>query len=318
MAWYWIVLIAVGAVAVLYTLLSWIVACQVLKMATTPVAHTLEEARDYQSEHEKMDYSDYDNVWKREEFEVDGHSGKVRGEIVFNPKNDNAEIKKVAIVCHGHTWNRINSYKYARIFYDLGYSLVLYDHAYFGLSDGTYTTLGYYESRDLNTVCDMVRDRFGKDAIVALHGESMGAATVLGVLGLRNDITMVVADCPFSNTMKYYREVCLESTHLPGFPIVDFANAMSKRRYGYDFTKYNPIDSVATSNTPICFIHGKEDKFIYPKHSVDMYRVSKNPLSELHIVEGAAHARSHIVDPSGYRKIVSAFVTKVEQSGEAK
>ena len=219
MAWYWIVLIVIGAAVALYTLLSFIVARVVLKMATTPTAHTLDEARAYQTEHEHMDYGDY-------------------------------------------TWNRLNSYKYARIFYDLGYSLVLYDHAYFGLSDGKYTTLGYYECHDLSAVCDMVRDRFGKNAIIALHGESMGAATVLGVLGLRNDITMVVADCPFSNTMRYYREVCLESTHLPGFPIVDFANAMSKRRYGYDFTKYNPIDSVATSNTPICFIHGKADDFV--------------------------------------------------------
>lgn len=318
MAWYWIVLIVIGAAVVLYTLLSFIVARVVLKMATTPTAHTLDEARAYQTEHEHMDYGDYDNVWKREEFEVDGHSGKVRGEIVFNTTNDNAEIKKVAIVCHGHTWNRINSYKYARIFYDLGYSLVLYDHAYFGLSDGKYTTLGYYECHDLSAVCDMVRDRFGKNAIIALHGESMGAATVLGVLGLRNDITMVVADCPFSNTMKYYREVCLESTHLPGFPIVDFANAMSKRRYGYDFTKYNPIDSVATSNTPICFIHGKADKFIYPKHSEDMYKVCKNSLSELHLVDGAGHARSHVTDPQGYRKIVAEFVAKVEQSVDEK
>lgn len=310
MEWYWIVLIVVGGLALLYFVLTIIIAKGTFKMATTPTAYTLDDARAFQSEHEGMDYTDYDSVWRKQPFEVDGVQGKLRGEIIFNATKSN----KVVVIAHGHTWNRINSLKYANIFYNKGYNVVIYDHAYFGLSDGKYTTVGDKERYDLSSVLYYTRSVFGKDAMVALHGESMGAATVLGVLALRTDIDFVVADCSFSNTMKYYRELCKNLTHLPGFPIVDISNLMAKRKLGYDFTKVNPIDAVRSSNTPICFIHGLADKFIAPHHSKLMYQASTNPLSELHLIEGAGHARSHKQDKARYVSIVNNFIDKVEES----
>ena len=310
MEWYFILLIVLGGLVLLYSLFCVVIARILLKAATTPTAHTIEHARDYQAKYEGMEYDDYDANWRKQSFEIDGVHGKVRGEIIFNPEK--AERNKVAIICHGHTWNRINSLKYAYLFYNKGYNVIIYDHAYFGLSDGKYTTLGLNEKLDLSAVIDLARETFGKDAIVALHGESMGAATVLCELGIRSDVDFVVADCPFSNTMKYYRELCTHLTHLPGFPIVDIANAMSKRKFGYDFKQVNPIDGVRASDTPVCFIHGTADTYIRPSHSEAMYQVSKNPLSELHLVEGAEHACSHVTDKALYTKIVSEFIDKIE------
>ncbi len=132
MEWYWILLIVLGGIVLLYTIFAYIVARIVLKMATTPTAHTLEEAREYQKEHEHIDFTDYDSVWKKESFAVDGVLGKICGEIVYNSAK--TDVPKVAVICHGHTWNRINSIKYANIFYNKGYNIVLYDHAYFGES----------------------------------------------------------------------------------------------------------------------------------------------------------------------------------------
>lgn len=312
MEWYWILLIVLGAISFFYIILCIIVAKGVLKSATTPTANTLEKARSYQSEREHQDFSDYDYVWRKENFSVQGVHGKVVGEIVFNKTV--GKPNKVVVICHGHTWNRLNSIKYANIFYNAGYNVVIYDHAYFGESEGSYTTLGYYERHDLNAVLNVVREKFGDDAFVGLHGESMGAATVLLELGLRNDIDFVVADCSFSDTVKYYRELCLQVTHLPGFPVVDIANAMSKRKFGYDFKKVSPIADVKNSSVPICFIHGKADRFIRPSHSEKMYAVSKNPLSELHLIDGAGHARSYQKDNALYTQIVSAFVEKIEKS----
>lgn len=312
MQWYWITLIVVFGVVALYTLLCCFIARALLKSATTPKAHTLEHAREYQSKHENIDFDTYDNIWNKENFEVDGVQGKIRGEVIYNEQSANSP--KVAVICHGHTWNRINSVKYANIFYARGYNVVIYDHAYFGKSDGKYTTLGDGERYDLSKVLDFVREKFGQNAIVGLHGESLGAATVLLVLGLRNDIDFVVADCPFSDTMSYYRQLCVKVTHLPSFPIVDFANAMSKRKFGYNFKNVSPIAAVKQSETPICFIHGKADTFIRSMHSERMYEVCKNPLSELHLVENAEHARSHVTNPKEYWKMVGDFVDKVENA----
>ena len=310
MEWYFILLIVLGGLALLYVILCTVIAHFTLKMASTPVAHTIDEARKYQTEKEGIDLTDYDENWKKQDFEVDGVHGKVRGEIIFNPVT--SARNKVAIICHGHTWNRINSLKYGYVFFNKGYNLIIYDHAYFGMSDGKYTTLGLNEKLDLSAVIDLARQTFGQDAIIALHGESMGAATVLSELSVRSDIDMIVADCPFSATMSYYRELCTHLTHLPSFPIVDIANAMAKSKYNYDFTKVNPIDGVKNSDVPICFIHGKADTFIRPSHSEKMYAVCNNPLSELHLFDGAEHACSHVTDKALYYKVVGEFIDKIE------
>ncbi|MCM1289166.1 MAG: alpha/beta hydrolase [Corallococcus sp.] len=312
MDWYWIVLIAVGGAAVIYVLLCSIIAKALLKSATTPKAHSLEQAREFQIKYENMNFDTYDRVWKKEKFEVEGIQGKIRGEIIFSDKE--SDPRKVAVICHGHTWNRINSVKYADIFYAMGYNIVIYDHAYFGESDGKSTTLGDGERYDLSSVLHLVREKFGKDAFVGLHGESLGAATVLLELGLRKDIDFVVADCAFSDTMTYYRQLSAKVTHLPSFPVVDMANLMSKRKNGYDFRNVSPIAAVKQSETPICFIHGKADKFILPEHSEKMYAVSNNSLSELHLFEDAGHARSHVTNKNEYWKVVTEFVEKVENT----
>ena len=314
MEWYWILLIVLGGLCLLYLVLTIVIAKATLKAATTPVAHTLDEAREWQKKYENWDFTDYDEKWRRESFELDGVRGKLRGEVIYNDDAPQSDRKKVAVICHGHTWNRLNSLKYANIFYAKGYNIVIYDHGYFGLSDGKYTTVGDKERYDLNTVLDYTRSLFGEQAIVALHGESMGAATVLLELGVRNDIDFVVADCPFSRTMSYYRELCKHLTHLPSFPIVDIANVMAKRKFDYDFNKVNPMDAVRQSKTPVCFIHGTADTFIAPHHSEDMYKVSANELSELHLFEGAEHACSHCTDKAKYVTVVSDFIDKVEAS----
>ena len=158
-----IVLLVVLGVALLYTILCYIIANGVFKMATRPIAYTFDQSMQSQKQDFNVDFDDYLHNWNKQEFEVDGVHGKIRGEVVFHPEMPNQTRKKVAIVCHGHTCNRINSVKYGSIFYKQGYSLVLYDHAYFGLSDGPYTTLGFNEKFDLSTVIDYTKNLFGQD-----------------------------------------------------------------------------------------------------------------------------------------------------------
>ncbi len=314
MDWYFILLIVLGCLVVAYTILAYVISRIVLNMATKPRPHTYEEARVHAAELNEFDFSIYDNEWRRKPFSVVGKQGNIVGEFIYSPNHDDKKAHKVVVIAHGHTWNHLNSLKYAKIFYDLGYDVCVYDHAYFGKSDGDFTTLGFYEKYDLSNVVDKVKAEFGNDSFVGLHGESMGAATVLGVLGLRKDIDFVVADCPFSDTMRYYREVCKEVVHLPGFPIVDFANCMAKKRFGYDFKKFRPIEAVEKSETPICFVHGKADRYIFPHNSQDMFNVSKSKLSEIHLIDGAKHASSFTVDKEKYAKIVADFTSKVENA----
>ena len=168
---YQIFLVCLGVVAGLIIL--WQIACLimarfVLCTACTPVRHTFEEVRQRQTSVEHVDYTDYDNNWNKKTFDINGLHGKLRGEVIYNSKAAQVNGRqKAAIICHGHTMNRLNSLKYAEIFYNSGYNVIIYDHAYFGESEGKFCTLGYYERADLSIVIDYARGEFGNDCFIA-------------------------------------------------------------------------------------------------------------------------------------------------------
>lgn len=62
-------------------------------------------------------------------------------------------------------------------------------------------------------------------------------------------------------------------------------------------------------------IHGESlgaaDNFILPKNSEQMASASKG-YTELHLIDGAAHAYSIFTDPTKYREYVEGFLSKIK------
>lgn len=245
----------------------------------------------------------WDEVWDRTPFTLDVGDALLSGEYVVNPRGK----KRVVIFCHGHTVCRLGEVKYAPLFYEKGWSLLLYDHRYFGRSTGTCCTLGMKESEDLRKVMAYARQVFGKDAVIALQGESMGAATVLYVLD-REKPAFVAADCPFSDTMDLFRYMLPHRAHLPHWPLLPLAAFLGRAVYGYDMVSVSPIRSVRESDTPICLFHGQADKLIPCVHSERLLEASRNPKSRMHLVPGAHHAAALAGDPEGYSRVLSEFL----------
>jgi len=256
-------------------------------------------------------FNDYETVWERHPFLLPVEGAEISGEYIVNA-NPEAEGKKVAIICHGHTVLRASDLKYAWMFYKLGYHIVIFDQRYFGASTGKYSTLGMNESRDIAAIERYAKEIFGDDIFIALHGESMGAASEL--LSLKYETPdLVIADCPFANSERQLRRVAKMRLSILGRPAMLFGRIIGIMRAGYDYKKVNPIEAVRDCNVPICFIHGTADDYIPCEHSKDMFSLCKNPLSEIHLVPGAAHALSVGVDFEGYDKILHDFVRKVEK-----
>ena len=245
----------------------------------------------------------WDNVWERIPFTLDVGDAVLSGEYVVNPEGK----KRVVILCHGHTVCRLGEVKYAELFYEQGWSLLFYDHRYFGRSTGRLCTLGQKESEDLRKVMAYARSVFGEDASIALQGESMGAATVLYVLD-REKPVFVAADCPFSDTLDLFRYMLPFRAHLPRWPLLPLSAFLGKVLYGYDMAAVSPIRSVRSSDTPICLFHGLADKLIPSYHSERLLEASKNPKSRMHLVPGARHATALATDPEGYARVLKEFM----------
>ncbi|PRT06158.1 alpha/beta hydrolase [Bacillus wiedmannii] len=215
---------------------------------------------------------------------------------------------KFMIFCHGVTVNKMNSVKYARLFLNRGYNVVIYDHRRHGKTGGKTTSYGYYEKHDLKSVVDWLKSRFGTNITLGIHGESMGAATLLQYAGLVEDgADFYIADCPFSDFYGQLQHRLKVEFHLPKWPLLPLANAFLKVRDGYTIREVSPIDCIKNINNPVLFIHSKDDDYILADMTKSLYEAKENN-KQLYIAERGAHACSYNENKEEYEAAVDQFL----------
>lgn len=223
--------------------------------------------------------------------------------------------KKFVILVHGVSICYVGSLKYFDMFYRENFNILIINQRRHGKSQGKYSTYGFYEKYDLNMWINYLKNRFGEDIILGLHGESMGAGTVMETIPLNNSIKFVIEDCGYSNfeellafqiTENFKNRLVRKILR----PSLIFANFFMKCKAKFSMKNIIPIDIVEESDLPIMFIHGKEDYFVPWYMGLDLYKAKNKGYKELYLVEGAKHAESLEVNKPLYEKKVIAFVEK--------
>lgn len=264
---------------------------------------TYEESLEWQAS--KYDTSFYAAAEKTD-YTVSGEDGYVLHVRLLRGASADG---RYVIISHGYTDNMMGSLKYARFWLDMGYSCILYDLRGHGKNGKTATTYGYKEGKDLALLVGDTRMRYSDIRVLGLHGESLGAATTVMSLKYSPEVDFAVADCGFSDIENVLKNV-LRKAKLPSFP-VDMQGIGLRIRYGCSFSDMRPIEALEHSTVPILFVHGRDDSFILPQNSRDMYEAAKGP-RELCLIDGAEHAVSAVVAPEEYRKTLERFILKLD------
>ncbi len=262
---------------------------------------------------EKIRRSDYETDWKREDFTFTTTRG-YRLSCTFIPSVAPAAgqgiLERVIILVHGYTSCKYGSMKYVDIFRSLGFSCLLYDHRNHGDSDKVPTTMGYYESYDLEELCGWVRKRFPDGVMIGTHGESMGAATVMMHTKLSSGLSFAIEDCGYSSLTDQLVHNMKQLYHLPKFPFFYVASLLSKLRGGVFFGQVEPKDALASAkNIPMLFLHGESDTFV-PFAMVQEAYNSKPGEKSLCTYPNAGHAESYWTWQQQYTRDVTQFLLK--------
>ena len=262
---------------------------------------TLEEALAWQKN--KYDTSWYDPL-EKENYMIEGYEGyTLHVQLCRCP----AGSDRYVILSHGYTDNHYGCLKYMKLYLDAGFNCIIYDLRGHGENAPAPCTYSILESKDLHALIEDTRSRYGKDILLGLHGESLGAATTVAALGLDQDLAFAVADCGFCEITNVLK-VGLKAMHLPGFLLAP-ASLAARLLYGYSFAQMRPIDALPENHVPILFIHGAEDTFIVPDNSRKMQAATAGD-AELCLIPEAGHAESVLVNPKLYREAVFAFLEK--------
>ncbi|MDD3478082.1 MAG: alpha/beta hydrolase [Candidatus Izemoplasmatales bacterium] len=221
---------------------------------------------------------------------------------------ENTSSNQFVVIAHGYTYTHHGALKYAKMFLELGFRVVMFDERFHGKSGGDNCTLGGKEQFDLEDVITNVFQRYGNDIHVATFGESMGAVTALLEQTHDDRLEFVGADCGFSDLTLMSSQQLQKKLHLPPWPFVPLGGWIFSLVTGVRFEEVSPIEAVKKAKVPLFFAHGEADRFVRPMHSERMAAAATVPHTLFIGKNGAKHAMSARVDEEHYFQALSTFL----------
>lgn len=305
---YLIILIIIAILVIVFFLATGL---YIFKSTVTRELHDIEKSYTRYVENNLFDEALYNSASK-EDITLKSFDGlNLTSTLIMNENPTN----KFIVLVHGVSICYVGSLKYFDIFYKNGFNVLIVNQRRHGKSEGKYSTYGFYEKYDVNMWIEYLKSRFGNDIILGLHGESMGAGTVMETIPLNDSIKFVIEDCGYSNfheligfqiTHKYKNRLVRKILR----PSLLFANFFMKTKAKFSMKKIVPIDIVASTSLPMMFVHGKGDYFVPWYMAVDLYKAKTKGYKELYLVEGAKHAEALEVNKILYEKKIMTFIEK--------
>ncbi|MEG2015153.1 MAG: hypothetical protein RR086_05415, partial [Clostridia bacterium] len=128
MEWYFVLLIVVAIIIALYLLLEFICGKKSAMSVIDSKCYDYDQSNEFQLRVEGINPKEIMSHWKTDEFSL-----QVDNAVLFGYFID-ADVKisdKTVIISHGINGNLIQSVKFAQLFREIGYNVVLYDHRHF-------------------------------------------------------------------------------------------------------------------------------------------------------------------------------------------
>ena len=206
---------------------------------------------------------------------------------------------------HGYPFDKANILRHA-LFLHSRFNLLLFDFRYFGESEGTYTTAGLLETRDVKAAVEYVKGREDVDPTrIGAMGFSMSASSF--ILARQLGVKAIVADSPYASLEKVVQR---QFFFFPGptkWPLVALTKVYARLLLGLKLGDAVPADVVGELKIPLLLIHGDADSQIPLEHSREIFAKANPASTELWIVPGAGHGFAHAIAGYDYEIRVREF-----------
>ena len=192
----------------------------------------------------------------------------------FEPRKRVAKELPCVVYLHGNCSSRVEALPAVEILLPLNITLFCLDFAGSGLSEGEYISLGWYEKDDVDIIVNYLRGT-GTVSTIGLWGRSMGAATALMHADRDPSIAGIVLDSAFSDLRVLSEELAKSHANVPKFIVssaLSFVRKTIQNKAHFDINDLVPMNHVQSAFIPAFFVTGKDDSFILPHHTQDLYK----------------------------------------------
>lgn len=211
--------------------------------------------------------------------------------------------KKIAFIVHGyHSEHAETAGMFREFYHSRGFDIFAPDNTASGLSGGNWFGYDVFESADCLKWLEFLRDEFGSDIQVVLHGFSLGGATVMKMSSRVPDfVKFIVEDSGFTDARPI-----LKSQLGPAYGLIA---EMNKHIAGYDLRDTDVSASLAEAAVPMLFVHGEDDltvPFSNAPRAFGMCTSDKDCL----FTAGTRHIETMHTHPEEYAPKLDAFIAK--------
>lgn len=226
----------------------------------------------------------------------------------------NHHTEKTAVLLHGFMADGDGLGGFAKMFYDLGYNVLLPDARAHGRSQGKFIGYGWVEKEDVVQWIEQIIKRNGLKSKIVVMGQSMGGATTMMVSGMKLPVQVkaFIEDCGYSSVKGEIFYQAGNLVHLKPWAskiVVSLVSDINRIKNSFFLGQASCVEQLKKNTLPILFIHGGKDHFVPTKMVYQNYAATKGP-KELWIAPLAGHAMSLPMYHQEYQKHVKNFLDK--------
>lgn len=198
-------------------------------------------------------------------------------------ENPNAAF--TLLFSHGNAEDLGGVLPFMKQFYDMGYSVLMYDYRGYGTSDGSPS---YRKVKDDASAAYrwLTEEKKVAPKTIIAHGRSLGGALAVRIAA-KHEVGGLIIECSFASAFRVKTGVQL----LP-------------------WDKFNSEKLIPHVGCPVLVIHGKEDQVIPFSHGVKLYNAAPEQKEHLWI-EGAQHMDYAYVAEERYSETISEFISGI-------
>ncbi len=222
-------------------------------------------------------------------------------------KTDSA--KGTVILFHGYSGQKSSMLDKSDEFIKMGYSTMLVDFMGSGGSEGSQTTIGFYEAEEVKTAFEYVAQA-GEQNII-LFGTSMGAAAIMKAQSdYQFPVSSIIIECPFG-TMLQTVKARFATMHVPNFPMAHLLVLWGGMQNHFNAFNHNPQDYAENISCPTLLLYGAKDEKVCQAETDAIYSNLKG-IKKLKTYPLAAHENYLNKYRDEWIQDISSFLTSTK------